>query len=123
MRFIPLLIGFLLSAGISASARQDTNKFQQRPTPIELDDSSYDKITSTPRDYHVAILLTALDARYGCSQCRSFQSEWDLITHSWNKGIKPDGIKLAFGTLDFNNGRNTFQKVGANSGMGELSDL
>jgi oligosaccharyltransferase complex subunit gamma len=122
MRFIPLLIGFLLSASTSASARQDTNKFQQRPTPIELDDSSYDKITSTPRDYHVAILLTALDARYGCSQCRSFQSEWDLIAHSWNKGIKPDGIKLAFGTLDFSNGRNTFQKVGANSGMGELSD-
>lgn len=119
MRFIPLLIGFLLSASTSAS---DTNKFQQRPTPIELDDSSYDKITSTPRDYHVAILLTALDARYGCSQCRSFQSEWDLIAHSWNKGIKPDGIKLAFGTLDFSNGRNTFQKVGANSGMGELSD-
>jgi len=111
MRFIPLLIGFLLSVGTSASARQDTSKFRQRPTPIELNDGSYDSITSTRRDYHVAILLTAIDARYGCSQCRSFQSEWDLIAHSWNKGIKPDGIKLAFGTLDFSNGRNTFQKL------------
>jgi len=111
MRFIPFLVGVLLSVA-TTSAHQYINEFQQRPTPIELNDGTYDKITSTPRDYHVAILLTALEAQYGCSQCRSFQPEWELIAQSWNKGIKPDGIKLAFGTLDFSNGRSTFQKLG-----------
>ena len=59
----------------------------------------------------VAIVLTATEARFGCLLCREVQPEWDLIAQSWNKGPKPDEMKLLFGTLDFFNGKGTFQKV------------
>jgi len=116
MRALSLAIAFLCSAGIAFSAKPLAGKFERyqflsRYTPLDLDDSTYEDLTSKPRDYHVAVLLTALEARYGCTLCRDFQPEWELIARSWNKGSKPDGIKMLFGTLDFNRGKNTFQKV------------
>lgn len=98
----------------------DTDKFERyrslsRSAPIELNDSSYEEITSKPRDYHVAVLLTAADARYGCILCREFQPEWELIARSWNKSPKPDGLQMLFGTLDFSDGKGTFQKVSSNT--------
>lgn len=116
MRALSLAIAFLCSAGIAFSAKPLAGKFERyqflsRYTPLDLDDSTYEDLTSKPRDYHVAVLLTALEARYGCTLCRDFQPEWELIARSWNKGSKPDGIKMLFGTLDFNRGKNTFQKL------------
>ncbi|KAJ1705106.1 oligosaccharyl transferase subunit (gamma) [Aspergillus flavus] len=101
----------------SAWASQEPGKFERyqslsRSVPIDLDDSSYEDLTSKPRDYHVAVLLTAAEARYGCILCRDFQPEWELISRSWNKGPKPDGLKMLFTTLDFSNGKATFQKGG-----------
>ncbi|EIT72985.1 hypothetical protein BDV35DRAFT_372682 [Aspergillus flavus] len=100
----------------SACASQEPGKFERyqslsRSVPIDLDDSSYEDLTSKPRDYHVAVLLTAAEARYGCILCRDFQPEWELISRSWNKGPKPDGLKMLFTTLDFSNGKATFQKL------------
>ncbi|KAB8198945.1 hypothetical protein BDV34DRAFT_207815 [Aspergillus parasiticus] len=100
----------------SACASQEPGKFERyqslsRSIPIELDDSSFEDLTSKPRDYHVAVLLTAAEARYGCILCREFQPEWELISRSWNKGPKPDGLKMLFTTLDFSNGKATFQKL------------
>jgi hypothetical protein len=79
--------------------------------PIELDDSIYEDLTAKPRDYHVVVLLTAAEAKYGCQLCRDFQPEWDLLARTWNKGANHDETRLLFGTLDFSHGRNTFQKV------------
>ncbi|KAE8334671.1 hypothetical protein BDV24DRAFT_156668 [Aspergillus arachidicola] len=100
----------------STCASQEPGKFERyqslsRSIPIELDDSSFEDLTSKPRDYHVAVLLTAAEARYGCILCREFQPEWELISRSWNKGPKPDGLKMLFTTLDFSNGKATFQKL------------
>ncbi|KAF7587571.1 oligosaccharyl transferase subunit ost3/OST6 [Aspergillus hancockii] len=101
---------------IALCANSDPDKFERyqslsRSTPIELDDSSYEDLTSKTRDYHVAVLLTATDARYGCVLCREFQPEWELIARSWNKGPQPDDLRLLFTTLDFSNGKATFQKL------------
>jgi oligosaccharyltransferase complex subunit gamma len=98
------------------AAAPNTDKFEKyqlisRLAPLQLNDSSYDDITSRPRDYHVAVVLTATEARFGCVLCRDFQPEFDLIARSWNKGSKPDDLKLLFGTLDFRNGKAAFQKV------------
>lgn len=80
-------------------------------TPLKLDDSVYGKLTSAPRDYSVAVLLTALETRFGCQLCREFQPEWDLISKSWTKGDKQGESRLLFGTLDFMDGKGTFQAV------------
>ena len=80
-------------------------------TPLQLDDAFYDDLTESPRDYTVAVLLTALEARFGCQLCRDFQPEWDLVAKSWNKGDKSGRLRVLFGTLDFAHGKGTFQKV------------
>lgn len=110
------LISFLCIATSALCTSADPDKYEKyksvsRVAPIELTDVTYHDLTSKPRDFHVAVLLTATDARYGCVLCREFQSEWDLIARSWNKGSKSDDLKLLLATLDFSNGKETFQKV------------
>ena len=79
--------------------------------PIKLDDVSYNEMTKVPRDYSVAVLLTALDARFGCQLCHDFQPEWDLLARSWTKGDKQGDSRLVYATLDFSDGKQTFQSV------------
>lgn len=109
-----LLLSFV-SGVLSASSTQDkfaTYQSLSRSGPIDLDSASYEDLTSTPRDYYAVVILTATDPRFGCLLCRDFESEWDLIARSWTKGTKPDELKVVFGTLDFDNGKAVFQKVG-----------
>lgn len=118
MRWFIVLAAFLcwISGVIGAASTPD--KFEKyhslsSTTPIALDDSSYEDVTAKPRDYYVSVLLTATDSRFGCILCREFQPEWELISRSWNKGSKPDDMKMLFATLDFSDGKMTFQKVQA----------
>ncbi|KAK2782151.1 oligosaccharyl transferase subunit ost3/OST6 [Emmonsiellopsis sp. PD_33] len=100
-----------------SSAKSTVDKYQtyqalsKSATPIALDDSIYNDLTSKPREYHAAILLTAGDVRFGCQLCREVHPEWDLLARSWNKGAQSDTPKLLFGTLDFTQGKETFQKL------------
>ncbi|KAL3469467.1 hypothetical protein BJX99DRAFT_241248 [Aspergillus californicus] len=116
MKLFALVTSLLYLTPISLAVTSSSDKFDRyqslsRLAPIQLDDSSYDDITSKPRDYHVAVILTAMEARFGCALCREFQPEFDLIARSWNKGSKHDDLKLLFGTLDFRNGKAAFQRL------------
>uniref|UniRef100_A0A093VMT7 Magnesium transporter protein 1 n=1 Tax=Talaromyces marneffei PM1 TaxID=1077442 RepID=A0A093VMT7_TALMA len=116
MRLLSYFTAILCTTGIALSATTTKSdklaRFQSlsRSTPIDLDDSIYNELTSAPRDYYVAVMLTATDARFGCALCREFQPEWDLIAKSWSKGQVSD-INLIFGTLDFSNGKDTFRQL------------
>ncbi|KAF3045253.1 oligosaccharyl transferase subunit ost3/OST6 [Didymella heteroderae] len=79
--------------------------------PLKLDDGGYSSLTKGQRDFSVAVLLTALDTRFGCVLCREFQPEWDLLGKSWTKGDKNGQTRTLFGTLDFVDGKNTFQSL------------
>ena len=83
----------------------------QSSAPLRLDDASYDELTATPRNHSVLVLLTALEARFGCQLCRDFQPEWDLLGRSWAKGDRHGDSRVLLGTLDFADGKGTFQKV------------
>ncbi|KAF3401572.1 Magnesium transporter protein 1 [Penicillium rolfsii] len=103
-----------ISGVLAAKPAQDTfQKYQSlsRSGPVELNNAAYEELTNAPRDYYTAVILTAMDARYGCAMCREFDPEWTLIAKSWNKGNKPDDLKLVFGTLDFDQGKAVFQKL------------
>ncbi|KAI1778164.1 hypothetical protein F4818DRAFT_288214 [Hypoxylon cercidicola] len=121
MRWFPLLLSFALPFGSFAAKKSSTDRFSefhsqsQALSPLKLADSSYKKLTSAPRDYSVAVLLTALDARFGCQLCTDFQPEWDVLGKSWAKGDKNGESRLIFGTLDFSNGRDTFISLGLQS--------
>ena len=79
--------------------------------PIQLDDASFGAFTALPRNHSSAVLLTALAPQFGCQLCRDFQPEWELLTRSWLRGDPKGRAGLLFGTLDFLDGRQTFQSV------------
>ncbi|KAK7697782.1 oligosaccharyl transferase subunit ost3/OST6 [Diaporthe eres] len=119
MRWSSILLPFsLLGAGVLAAKSDPATTFKDfhqkslSSTPIKLDDASYKKVTGLPRDYTVAVLLTALDSRYACQMCRDFDPEWKLLSKSWAKGDKAGDSKTLFTVLDFNDGRETFMSLG-----------
>lgn len=79
--------------------------------PLKLDDAAYDQLSAIPRNYSTVVLLTALEARFGCQLCKDFQPEWDLLAKSWAREDKRGETRTVFGTLDFTDGKNTFQKL------------
>ncbi|KAI4271247.1 MAG: hypothetical protein LQ337_006148 [Flavoplaca oasis] len=117
MKFSLTLVFGLLTLLSAAAKTKTAGKFEQYHAkflsnpPLKLDDATYERLTATPREYTVAVLLTALEARFGCQLCRDFQPEWDVVGKSWVKGDKKGDSRLILGTLDFANGRGTFQKL------------
>jgi oligosaccharyltransferase complex subunit gamma len=118
MRWLQLLTASLLPFTALAAKKPSGDRFKDLRAkslsnggPLKLDDASYGQITKSPRDYSVAVLLTALEPRFGCQLCRDFQPEWDILGKSWTKGDKNGNGRLVWGTLDFVDGKNTFQSV------------
>ena len=117
MHFFKALALSLLPLAALGAKKPAAEKFEEFHSkalsypPLKLDDATYGKLTSTPRDYSVAVLLTALEVRFGCQLCRDFQPEWDLLAKSWTKGDKKGESRLVYGTLDFVDGKGTFQSV------------
>jgi len=107
------LLPFTALAAKKSSDRFQTNHAKQisNSGPVKLDDKAYNDLTKTPRDYSVAVLLTALEARFGCKLCNEFQPEWELLGKQWTKGDKKGEGRLIFATLDFTDGKSTFQSV------------
>ena len=118
MRVLQLITAALLPFTALAAKKSSGDKFTEYHSkqlsasgPIKLNDRTYDELTKKPRDYSVAVLLTALEARFGCALCNEFQPEWELLGKQWARGDKAGDSKLIFGTLDFVDGKNTFQSV------------
>ncbi len=121
MRLLPtLLLTLLGSVSPSLAAKSKTPPAERfdayhakslSSSPVKLVDQSYRELTGTPRDYTVAVLLTAMDPRFGCQLCREFQPEWDLLARSWTQGDKKGESRVVFGTLDFADGRDVFMSV------------
>ncbi|RYP72908.1 hypothetical protein DL771_003946 [Monosporascus sp. 5C6A] len=115
MRWLSLLLSAALPFGAFAAKKSVFEEYHAKAltsAPVKLSDSSYRKLTSAPRDYSVAVVLTALDQKFGCGLCHEFQPEWDLLARSWTKGDKRGDSRLLLSTLDFSDGRDTFISLG-----------
>lgn len=118
MKLLSLFTAALLPFAALAAKKSSGDLFQKYNAKqlsasgsFKLDDKSYAQLTKAPRDYSVAVLLTALEARFGCGLCNDFQPEYDLLARSWSKGDKAGEGRLLFGTLDFLDGKAVFQSV------------
>ena len=118
MRFLSTLASACaLVAGAIAAEKPTKERFVQfhrmsnLANPLILNEPSYKSLTAAPRDYSVAVVLTALDPRFGCQLCREFKSEWEVVASSWAKGDWRMQSRLFFGTLDFADGREIFLSV------------
>ena len=117
MKLLGLLSTALLACTALAAKKPNASAYDTyrskaiSSNPLNIDDKIYEELTTGPRDYSVAVLLTALEAKFGCQLCKNFQPEWDVIARSWQKGDKKGESRLLYTTLDFSNGRATFMKV------------
>ena len=116
MHFLRFLALAALSI-TSVTAKKASTKFdtyfakQASSAPFEIDEKGYNELTTAPRDYSLAVLLTARDARYACGLCKEFDPEWTILGRSWQKGDKNGAHRLLLSTVDFDNGRNVFMRV------------
>lgn len=119
MKLLTLLTTLLPLGALAAKKGASTDRFEKYHSKLssaggalKLDDKSYGELTTgAPRDYSVAVLLTALEARFGCNLCNEFQPEWDMLAKQWTKGDKQAEGRMLFGTLDFIDGKQTFSSV------------
>ncbi|KIX03802.1 uncharacterized protein Z518_07355 [Rhinocladiella mackenziei CBS 650.93] len=118
MRFLKFLTLTALSwTAVVTAKKATTNKFdtyfaqQEASAPLELDEKSYNELTTAPRDYSLAVLLTARHARYACGICRDFDSEWSILGRSWQTGDRNGDHRVLLTTIDFDQGRNVFMKL------------
>ena len=118
------LVAFLALPLASLAAKKPTSTFdkylakQASTSPVEIDEQGFNDLTSIPRDYSVAVLLTARHAKYACQICRDFDSEWSIIGRSWQKADRKGEKRVLLTTVDFDTGRNVFMKVGLPSSGG-----
>jgi oligosaccharyltransferase complex subunit gamma len=97
------------------AAKKESDRFTKslsKGLPLKLTDSSFTSLTKAPRDYSIAVLLTAIEPRFGCQACQDFQPDWEILGKSWQKGDKKGESRLLLGTLDFLDGKQTFQQLG-----------
>lgn len=109
---------FLSPSAAAAKKPKSTDIFttyhaqsQAAGMPLKLDTTTFDALTAAPRNHSVAIIFTALEARFGCQVCQMFQPEWDLVARSWLRGDRKGESGLLFATLDFVDARTVFEKV------------
>jgi len=114
MKILTTLAAFTLPL-LCVDAKKETDRFAKqytKPLPLKLTDTTFSSLTRTPRDYSLAVLLTAIEPRFGCKACQDFQPEWDVLGSSWQKGDKKGEGRVLMGTLDFLDGKGTFQSLG-----------
>ncbi|RDA89333.1 hypothetical protein CP532_6255 [Ophiocordyceps camponoti-leonardi (nom. inval.)] len=101
-----------LEAGMQKRFTEYHDRLKAEAAPAVLNDESFKKLVSAPRDFTVVVLLTAQGARFGCQLCREFQPEWEIVARVWAKGDKDGLARTLFATLDFADGRETFISLG-----------
>ena len=106
-----LVAGALAAEKSSHERFADFARLSRTATPIQLNTASYKSLTANPRDYAVAVVLTAQEARFSCQVCREFKPEWELLAQSWAKGDRNHESRLLFAVLDFTEGRDIFVSV------------
>lgn len=118
--FLTLALTSLTSFTTAAAAVDASTKFSAlsrnaaKPGLIQLTSSLYDTLVSAPRNYTSLILLTAMDAKFGCAMCKEFQPEYELLAKSWAAQHKGgDGLYITM--LDFEKGKDVFMKLGLNT--------
>lgn len=80
---------------------------------IRLTDRTFDSVVEGPRDYTLAVLLTAEGPQYSCGFCKIVSPSWKKIASSWHQD-HADGDGLFFATADVADCPSTFRKLGLN---------
>ncbi|KAJ7618660.1 hypothetical protein FB45DRAFT_1063265 [Roridomyces roridus] len=117
---VSLLLSFLLFAVLAKATPGDASFAHDELRAlaatgggvIKLDTSSYELLMNPNRHWSASIHFTALNPRFGCSQCKQFDPSWKAVASSWMKTTKASRDNHFFGTLDFDDGQHVFSELG-----------
>jgi oligosaccharyltransferase complex subunit gamma len=87
------------------------NSLKSRSGVIRLTDATFPKVVGGPRDYAIAVLLTAEGPQYGCAFCKVVGSPFEKVAASWNQD-HPNGDGLFFAVADIAQTSGTYQQLG-----------
>lgn len=99
---------------------------------VPLTSSLYDELIqdtpTSPRDYSVSIILTALNPKFGCQPCITFDKEHKEAARQWwikseNKKSKEKQMRHVFAVLDFEKGQDIFKRVGSRFSLSCVTSL
>jgi oligosaccharyltransferase complex subunit gamma len=102
MKFSLLILQlcFAVSAVLAASLNAEQVKnIKTQNGIIRLTDKTFSAIVQGPRDYSIAVLLTAEGVQYGCQFCKLVGPQYQTLAHSWREQ-HPDGNNLFFAVAD-----------------------
>ncbi|OBZ75117.1 Dolichyl-diphosphooligosaccharide--protein glycosyltransferase subunit 3 [Grifola frondosa] len=117
---LPLLALLLAPLCLAAASTESTHaKLVQLAASnngiINLDEHSYNMLTSPERTWSAAIHLTAMDPRRRSGMCREFEPSFNAVAKAWTKVPPQDRDSHFFATVDFDTGMAIFQKLGLQS--------
>ncbi|KAF8522288.1 dolichyl-diphosphooligosaccharide-protein glycotransferase [Hysterangium stoloniferum] len=79
---------------------------------VKLDDESYNLLASPDRDWSSVIQLTALGGAFKCPPCKELDPIFRTLGKAWSKVNSAERDQHFFATLDFEDGKETFRKLG-----------
>lgn len=91
----------VLAAKSSAVAKIRT---KQKKSVIDVTNGNFEKLLDGPRDYYIAVVLTATSSQVGCTLCRGFDPDYSTVANSWVQD-HPENDGLFFAKADFNDNR------------------
>ncbi|KAK9461330.1 uncharacterized protein V1516DRAFT_638141 [Lipomyces oligophaga] len=115
--FLVSCVGYVLAAtaknkaGTFDSAYMDKLLAMSPDGLIRLNELTFDAVIGSPRDYAVAVLLTAEAPSMGCQLCRQFSPDYSLVAHSYHVDHPFSGDGLYIAVLDFKDGQKIFQRL------------
>lgn len=75
--------------------------------------ADYDLIVAPPRNYSVAVLLTAVNSGVNCVPCQKFQPSYENLAKGWSSAANDEEElnSLIFSVVEFKDGKEIFQRV------------
>ncbi|KIJ44078.1 hypothetical protein M422DRAFT_252570 [Sphaerobolus stellatus SS14] len=81
---------------------------------IKLDDDTYNLLTSPSRNWSAIVQLTALNS-FKCGPCKELDPAFRTLGRAWTKVPTANRNDHFFASLDFEDGKHTFNKLGLSS--------
>lgn len=113
MKLLAIALTGLLSTAFAAR-KVDLQSVIGQSGVVDATDKLLEHIFESPRDYSIALLLTADDDRFGCGFCKPVGKSVTTVARNWVRD-HPEGDGLYFVRADIDNCRQAFKKLNLES--------
>lgn len=111
-------ICFVASVAPSKSLEERVAQLEDmsnRRSVIRLDNKKFQTfVKSTPRNYSIVVMMTALQSSRQCGACKEANTEYEIVANSWKYGTTYSN-NLFFAMVDYDEGPDVFNTLRINT--------